>query len=169
MRPQSFRSAPGYGKRQGDALFRPISVPFLHRKGWHRLRSITYYGQQITVSDEVAEFLERDRLHNAAMRRQEQRHVNYVGFDIATVPDLFTDEPSDPTFEQAFRNLRKQDLRNAYQTLSDDDRKLLCLYYYHELSMEQIGRRYGVTKMAISKRLRKIHDRLRSLMEDGAP
>lgn len=129
------------------------------------MRSITYYGQQITVSDEVAEFLERDRLHNAAMRRQEQRHVNYVGFDIATVPDLFTDEPSDPTFEQAFRNLRKQDLRNAYQTLSDDDRKLLCLYYYHELSMEQIGRRYGVTKMAISKRLRKLHDHLRSLIE----
>ncbi|MBO5322789.1 MAG: sigma-70 family RNA polymerase sigma factor [Oscillospiraceae bacterium] len=128
------------------------------------MRSITYYGQQITVSDEVAEFLERDRLHNAAMHRQEQRHVNYVGFDIATVPDLFTDEPSDPTFKQAFRNLRKQDLRNAYQTLSDDDRKLLCLYYYHELSMEQIGRRYGVTKMAISKRLRKIHDHLRSLI-----
>lgn len=133
------------------------------------MKSINYFGQQITVTDEVAEFLEQDRLHNAAMRRQEQRHVNYVGFDIATVPDLFTDEPSDPTFEKAFRNLRKQDLRNAYQTLSDDDRKLLCLYYYHELSMEQIGRRYGVTKMAISKRLRKIHDRLRSLMEDGAP
>ena len=164
MRPQSFRSAPGYGKRQGDALFRPISVPFLHRKGWHRLRSITYYGQQITVSDEVAEFLERDRLHDAAMRRQEQRHVNYVGNDIAAVQNLVHDEPSDPTFEQAFQNLRKQDLRNAYQTLSDDDRKLLCLYYYHELSMEQIGRRYGVTKMAISKRLRKIHDRLRSLI-----
>ena len=169
MRPQSFRSAPGYGERQGDALFRPISVPFLHRKGWHRLKSITYYGQQITVSDEVAEFLERDRLRDAAMRRQEQRHVNYVGFDIATVPDLFTDEPSDPTFEQAFRNLRKQDLRSAYQTLSDDDRKLLCLYYYHELTMEQIGRRYGVTKMAISKRLRKIQDHLRSLMEHEAP
>lgn len=30
--------------------------------------------------------------------------------------------------------------------------------------MEQIGRRYGVTKMAISKRLRKLHDHLRSLM-----
>ena len=165
MRPQSFRSAPGYGKRQGDALFRPISVPFLHRKGWHRLRSITYYGQQITVSDKVAEFMERDRLRNAAMHRQEQRHVNYVGFDIASVPDLFTDEPSDPTFERAFRNIRKQALRNAWVTLSDDDRKLLCLYYYHELSMEEIGKKYGVTKMAISKRLRKLYDRLRSLIE----
>ena len=65
----------------------------------------------------------------------------------------------------AFRNIRKQALRNAWVTLSDDDRKLLCLYYYHELSMEEIGKKYGVTKMAISKRLRKLHDRLRSLIE----
>ena len=91
--------------------------------------------------------------------------MDYVGFDIASVPDLFTDEPSDPTFERAFRNIRKQALRNAWVTLSDDDRKLLCLYYYYELSMEEIGKKYGVTKMAISKRLRKLHDRLRSLIE----
>ena len=57
--------------------------------------------------------------------KKEQRHVNYVGFDIATVPDLFTDDPPDPTFEQVFQNLGKQDLRGAYQTLSDDDHKLL--------------------------------------------
>ena len=129
------------------------------------MKSINYFGQQITVTDEVAEFLEQDRLHNAALLKQEKRHVDYVGFDIASVPDLFTDEPSDPTFERAFRNIRKQALRNAWVTLSDDDRKLLSLYYYHELSMEEIGKKYGVTKMAISKRLRKLHDRLRSLIE----
>jgi RNA polymerase sigma factor (sigma-70 family) len=81
------------------------------------------------------------------------------------MPDLFSESPSDPTFEKAFRNLRMQRLRLAYQSLSDDDRKLLCLYYYHEYSMEQIGKEFGVTKMAISKRLRKLYDRLRSLME----
>ena len=133
------------------------------------MKSINYFGQQITVTDEVAEFLEQDRLRNAALLKQEKRHVDYVGFDIASVPDLFTDEPSDPTFERAFRNIRKQALRNAWVTLSDDDRKLLCLYYYHELSMEEIGKKYGVTKMAISKRLRKLHDRLRSLIEKKTP
>ena len=144
--------------------FGPYLCPF--RTGKEGIvKSINYFGQQITVTDEVAEFLEQDRLHNAALLKQEKRHVDYVGFDIASVPDLFTDEPSDPTFERAFRNIRKQALRNAWVTLSDDDRKLLCLYYYHELSMEEIGKKYGVTKMAISKRLGKLHDRLRSLIE----
>ncbi len=84
--------------------------------------------------------------------------------EIASIPDLFTNAHPDPTFEKAYRNLRLEALRKAYQTLSDDERKLLRMYYYHELSMEEIGKRLGVTKMAISKRLRKILDRLRGLM-----
>ena len=35
--------------------------------------------------------------------------------------------------------------------------------------MKEIGRRLGVTKMTISKRMQKILDHLRNLMEDEAP
>ena len=128
------------------------------------MKNINYYGQQITVSDEVAEFLEQDRLRQAAQQRNDRRHIDFVDIELACATNLLYDTPSDPTFEKAFRNLQLRDLRIAFQTLSDDDRKLLCLYYYHELSMEEIGKKYGVTKMAISKRLRKLHDRLRSLI-----
>jgi RNA polymerase sigma factor (sigma-70 family) len=129
------------------------------------MNTINYYGQQISVSDEISEFLEQDRLRQAAQQRSDKRHVYFVDIDFACSANLLDDTPSDPTFEQAFINLQLRDLRTAYQSLSDDDRKLLCLYYYHELSMEEIGKKYGVTKMAISKRLRKLHDRLRSLIE----
>ena len=129
------------------------------------MKTINYYGQQVSVSDEVAEFLEQDRLRQAAQQRSDKRHIDFVDIDFACSANLLDDTPSDPTFDQAFINLQLRDLRTAYQSLSDDDRKLLCLYYYHELSMEEIGKKYGVTKMAISKRLRKLHDRLRSLIE----
>lgn len=128
------------------------------------MKNINYYGQQISVPDEVAEFLEQDRLRQAAQQRSDKRHIDFVDINFACATNLLDDTPSDPTFEQAFINLQLRDLRTAYQSLSDDDRKLLCLYYYHELSMEEIGKKYGVTKMAISKRLRKIHDHLRSLI-----
>ncbi len=133
------------------------------------MKNINYYGQEISVCVEVAEFLEQDRKREAAQQKSDQRHLDYVGLDITSVPDLFTDTPSDPTFEKAFRNLLLEELRSAHATLSDDDRKLLCLYYYHELTMEEIGRKYSVTKMAISKRLGKILDHLRSLMIHEAP
>ena len=134
-----------------------------------KMKNINYYGQKITVSDEVAEFLEQDRLRESAQRRSDQRHLDFVGNEIYTMPGLFTDEPTDPTFEQAFLLLRKHKLRKIFPTLPDDDQKLLRFYYFRFYTLEQIGKEFGISKMAISKRLRKILDLLRSLMEDEAP
>lgn len=133
------------------------------------MKNINYYGQKITVSDEVAEFLEQDRLRESAQRRSDQRHLDFVGNEIYTMLGLFTDEPTDPTFEQAFLLLRKHKLRKIFPTLPDDDQKLLRFYYFRFYTLEQIGKEFGISKMAISKRLRKILDLLRSLMEDVAP
>lgn len=134
-----------------------------------KMKNINYYGQKITVSDEVAEFLEQDRLRESAQRRSDQRHLDFVGNEIYTMPGLFTDEPTDPTFEQAFLLLRKHKLRKIFPTLPDDDQKLLRFYYFRFYTLEQIGKELGISKMAISKRLRKILDLLRSLVEDEAP
>ena len=95
-----------------------------------KMKNINYYGQKITVSDEVAEFLEQDRLRESAQRRSDQRHLDFVGNEIYTMPGLFTDEPTDPTFEQAFLLLRKHKLRKIFPTLPDDDQKLLLSVLY---------------------------------------
>ena len=79
-----------------------------------KMKNINYYGQKNTVSDEVAEFLEQDRLRESAQRRSDQRHLDFVGNEIYTMLGLFTDEPTDPTFEQAFLLLRKHKLRKIF-------------------------------------------------------
>ena len=86
------------------------------------MKTINYYGQQVSISDEVAEFLEQDRLRQAAQQRSDKRHIDFVDIDFACSANLLDDTPSDPTFEQAFINLQLRDLRTAYQSLSDDDR-----------------------------------------------
>ena len=70
------------------------------------MKNINYYGQHISVSENNAEFLEQDRRREAAQERSDQRHHDCIGVDIASVPDLFTNAHSDPTFEKAYRNLR---------------------------------------------------------------
>ena len=130
------------------------------------MKHINYHGQVIPVSDEVAEFLEQDRLRENAQRKRDQRHLSFAGNDIYAIPSLFSDTPTDPTFTQALSLLRKHKLREIFPTLPDDDRKLLWLYYFRCCTMEQIGAEFGVSKMAISKRLRKLLGRLRSLMDE---
>lgn len=153
---------------QRDGCIGQYLPPFRTAKAV-KMKNINYYGQMIAVPDEVAEFLEQDRLRAGAQRRSDQRHLDFVGNEIYTMPGLFTDDPTDPTFEQAFQLLRKHKLRKIFPTLPDDDRKLLRLYYFRFYTLEQIGKEFGVSKMAISKRLQKILDHLRGLMEDGTP
>ncbi|MBD5133641.1 MAG: sigma-70 family RNA polymerase sigma factor [Clostridiales bacterium] len=60
----------------------------------------------------------------------------------------------------ALKNLQLETLREAVADLDERGQKLIFLRYDEELSMEEIGRRLGVSRMAISKRLRTLHRKL---------
>ena len=46
--------------------------------------------------------------------------------------------------------------------MSVQEQELISLRYDGELSMEEIGKVFGISKMAVSKRLKKLHAKLRS-------
>ena len=50
----------------------------------------------------------------------------------------------------------------AVDGLDDQSQDLIRLRYGSDLTMEEIGKIYGVSKMAVSKRLKKLHEKLRS-------
>lgn len=64
--------------------------------------------------------------------------------------------------DTALRNLRLENLRKAVDGLDDQGQDLIRLRYGSDLTMEEIGKIYGVSKMAVSKRLKKLHEKLRS-------
>ncbi|MCI8807612.1 MAG: sigma-70 family RNA polymerase sigma factor [Oscillospiraceae bacterium] len=64
------------------------------------------------------------------------------------------------TEDIALKNLQLETLREAAAGLDEREQKLRSLRYDGELSMEEIGRRLGVSRMAISKRLRTLHRKL---------
>ncbi len=66
------------------------------------------------------------------------------------------------TEDSALKSLLLEKLRNAVAALDDQERRLVCLRYGNELSMEEIGQAFGVSKMAVSKRLKKLHQKLRA-------
>ena len=68
-----------------------------------------------------------------------------------------------------FRNLALEKLRKVLNSLPKESRELIELYYYDEYTMEQIGRMYGISKMAVSKRIKKLLAAMRGLMEQGIP
>ena len=60
------------------------------------------------------------------------------------------------------RNLRLENLRGAIAELDVQGQNLLSLRYSDALTMEEIGQIYGISRMAVSKRLKKLHKKLES-------
>ena len=120
---------------------------------------VFYNGEQVSVPKEVAEFLEQDRKRAQAQAKQDERHLSRSEFE--TVPSSYV--PAGRPVERAvLHTLQLENLRNAVAELSDSEQELISLRYDGDLTMEEIGKLFGISKMAVSKRLKKLHAKLRS-------
>lgn len=119
--------------------------------------TILYCGKRVSAPKEVADFLEQDRKREQAQTQQDTRHLSRSEFET-----VLSDQGSvrRPTEEEVLWNLQLENLQKAIK-MDPKDQGLLNLRYSEDLTMEEIGKIYGVSKMAVSKRLRKLHKKLR--------
>ena len=120
---------------------------------------IVYNGEQVSVSREVADFLEQDRKREQAQDKQDARHLSKSEFETVLSG---SDCVRRPVEDAALRNLQLENLRKAIAELDAQGQNLLSLRYSDVLTMEEIGQIYGISKMAVSKRLKKLHEKLGS-------
>jgi len=118
---------------------------------------IEYNGEQVSVPKEVADFLEQDRKREQAQKKQDQRHLSKSEFETVLSGSDYVRRPVE---DAALRNLRLENLRKAVANLDDKDREIISLRYSDALTMEEIGQIYDISKMAVSKRLKKLHEKL---------
>ena len=120
---------------------------------------VFYNGEQVSVPKEVAEFLEQDRKRAQAQARQDKRHLSRSEFETVLSSHVSAGRPLE---QSVLWNLSLENLRKAVAELSAQEQELISLRYDGELSMEEIGKVFGISKMAVSKRLKKLHEKLRS-------
>ena len=120
---------------------------------------IVYNGEQVSVSKDVADFLEQDRKREQAQDKQDTRHLSKSEFETVLSG---SDCVRRPVEDAALRNLQLENLRKAIAELDVQGQNLLSLRYSDVLTMEEIGQIYGISKMAVSKRLKKLHEKLGS-------
>ena len=118
---------------------------------------IEYNGEQVSVPKEVADFLEQDQKRKQAQKKQDSRHLSKSEFETVLSG---SDCVRRPVEDAVLRNLRLENLRKAVANLDDKDQTMISLRYSGELTMEEIGQIYDISKMAVSKRLKKLHEKL---------
>ena len=120
---------------------------------------IVYNGEQVSVPKEVADFLEQDRKREQAQEKRDARHLSKSEFE--TVPSG-SDCVKRPVEDAVLRNLRLENLQGAIAELDVQGQNLLSLRYSDALTMDEIGQIFGISKMAVLKRLKKLHKKLGS-------
>ena len=124
---------------------------------------------EVDVSKEVYEYLEQERRRQQAQDRSDRRHLSKGTFEQDCIGSqrvlIYTDE----TYLEVIHKMELKKLRSALRMLSSDERALIELYYYRDWSMEQIGRYFGISRMAVSKRHNRIIKKLRELMATWVP
>ena len=118
---------------------------------------IIYNGEQVSVPKEVADFLEQDRKRQQAQDKQDTRHLSKSEFE-TVLSGL--DCVMRPVEDAALRNLQLENLRGAIAELDVQGQNLLSLRYSGELTMDEIGQIYGISRMAASRRLKKLYQKL---------
>lgn len=122
---------------------------------------ITYGKRDISVPKEVAEFLEVDRRKIEAQGRSDRRHLSRGELEpmlARYITSYYNTE------ETALRNLTLKKLRSAIAELDTNEKRLIKYKYYEELTHQEIGEIFKVSKMAITKRLKKLYKKLRDSM-----
>lgn len=120
---------------------------------------VRYNGEQVSVPWEVADFLEAYRKREQAEAKRDQRHLSKREFETVSSRGTF---PIRPVEDSVLENLLLEKLRIAIEKLNEDEQRLIDLRYSEELTLEEIGKVFDLSKMAVSKRLKKLHEKLRS-------
>lgn len=119
---------------------------------------IIYQGEPVSVLREVTDFLEQDRKREGAQDKRDQRHLSKSEFETVLSGSECVRRPVEDT---VLWTLRLESLQKAMEALDHQSRELIDFRYARGLTMEEIGKFYGVSKMAVSKRLKKLHEKLK--------
>lgn len=122
---------------------------------------------EFEVDDSIGDIvIEMEVLQSRKNRAETRRHNSLEGLQEQQPgrnPKQFVDEKVD--IEQFIIDLDERErLHQAIRKLEYRDSRIVSLYYFENRTMEEIGREMGISAMAVSKRLKKIPDKIKKFM-----
>lgn len=122
----------------------------------------------VEAEDTIGEIvIEMEVLQSKRNRTETRRHNSLEGMQAERgghFPKQFIDKQAD--IEQLIINSdEKERLHKAITKLENKDSFIVKKYYFENKTMMEIGTEMGISAMAVSKRLKKIPDKLKKFMD----
>jgi len=126
------------------------------------------HGMLMEVTENVyREFYKEERHQKYLMERgAENRDISYDSLSIDEMERMrYMVDANYDVEDTVLDKVLIEAILRALPLLSDEEQTLIHQYYYDELSESQLGRLYGVSQQAISKRLQKIQQKIKKMLK----
>jgi len=120
---------------------------------------ITYNGERITVSKEVADYLEACKRDAHRQYKQSLRNQSPIKFDEDSIEELMA-TPSVCFENDVIFKLEKEKLMEHIAILKEPQKRRLLAYYFEGLTYAEIATREGVDHRAV---MRSVESAVKSL------
>lgn len=156
------------------AHIRSLQAAVLSRRGkdgyMGEMTVVRYGGQDISVTMDVAEFLAENGRELLNSDRRYRRHnvpLKYMDPDLTLDAEHCTGRYY--LLGVVIRNLENEYVRSVVRSLGEEQYQLFVMRYEKNMTQQQIADRLGLSKMAICKRLKKLHGDVRRILKTDDP
>ena len=131
-------------------------------------RFLSLHGMLMEVTEEEYVSYYKDKRRQRYIEERAKKFGTF-SYDALTTDefngeDILADPNSNVEAEVQARYFTEK-LRTALSELTDDERILITLHYYKDISESELAKKYGISQQAISKRIKKIREKLKSIIE----
>ena len=137
-------------------------------ESYREKRFLSLHGMLMEVTEEeyISYYKEKRRQRYIDERAKKFGTFSYDALttDEFNGEDILSDPNSNVEAEVQARYFTEK-LRTALSELTDDECILITLHYYKDISESELAKKYGISQQAISKRIKKIREKLKSIIE----
>ncbi len=138
-------------------------------KSYDRKLFLPLHGMIMEVSKEEYRDFYRERRRQKYISERSEKNGD-ISYNMLTTDDFNGEdiliEQCEDIAVQAERNIMLDKLNKAILTLTDEEQLLIYQHYYYDINETELSAIYGISQQAISKRIRKIRDKLKKLLEN---
>lgn len=125
---------------------------------------ITYNGEKMRVTPEVAAYLEENRKEAHNQRKKDKRHLADKPMVESYIEEYMQDKTNDFVDDILF-TIEVEQLRKAIEKLPEKQKKRLVAYFFEELTYAEIADQENVDVMAVYRSIRSAIRKIKKLFE----
>ena len=132
-------------------------------------RFLRLHGVLMEVTEKDYKIFYKNRRHQKYLKERAEDKKD-ISIDALAVEkyggEIMIPDTTENVEMQVERKLMLKNLKTCILLLSDKDQKIIYLRFYMNLTEEQIGKIYGITQQAVSKRISRIIEKIKKFLKN---